>query len=200
MMFILPLVAMVLFSLFFLLFLVGRYRKFSTNVYVIHWRHGRIKYAGLGGTLYKLPLIDEVKVLPASVQSLAIEATGVQNKGGYMISASMSILWKVMQPDIAYNAFSWQPSDANFVETILKKHASHFLTRALASTGKEIEESREDTKARLASSIANQLTTMMEKHGIGIESVTIDTVTTTGGLAGHVTGHDALLSRRDRIT
>ena len=57
--------AFVIFFLF-IIFFVSRYRKYKTNEYVIHFRRGKIKRAGTGGTVVLWPVFDEVIVIPTT--------------------------------------------------------------------------------------------------------------------------------------
>ena len=58
----------------FIIFLAARYRKFKTNQFVIHLRNGKVKSAGLGGSLWLLPLIDEYIVIPTTSIQTLVEA------------------------------------------------------------------------------------------------------------------------------
>ena len=61
-------------AILFLLFYASRYRKFTSDTYMIHFRNGRVIKAGIGGKAVVIPLIDEVRVIPVTTQSTFLEA------------------------------------------------------------------------------------------------------------------------------
>jgi len=56
-------------------FFASRYRKFKTNEYVIFLRGGKIKSAGRGGHVIKLPLIDEIIVIPTTTRKTLLNSS-----------------------------------------------------------------------------------------------------------------------------
>ncbi|KKM96968.1 hypothetical protein LCGC14_1172740, partial [marine sediment metagenome] len=105
----------------FVLFLAARYRKFKTNQFVIHLRNGKVKHAGLGGSLFLLPLIDEYIVIPTtSIQTIVEAHEQVVSNEYQNIEIEGLLIWKVVDPEKAFSAVSWNMRDENYVEKILK--------------------------------------------------------------------------------
>lgn len=150
--------------IFYLLFMISRYRKFRPNMYVIHLRNGRVKRASLGGSLFLIPLIDEVLVIPVSAQQLFLDVE-VPNA-----AINVIVSWKVTEPTVAFNKFSWIPSSPDHVETIIKERGTSII-RDLCSnmTVEDIEEER----AELLNEVIDGLQTLTREKGIMIESVKI---------------------------
>ncbi len=170
----LGIVAIVLFSLFFVLFLVSRYRKFKTNVFVIHLRSGKVKTAGLGGKLYKLPLIDDVIVIPTTTQQTTMEARqNLVTRELQDISMEAYLYWRVAKPDIAYTAVSWDERAPNFVEHVLRNATEAIIRTTCANMELEtiIRERMEIIKA-----ITDRLHDLVIDWGIVIESIEIKEV------------------------
>ncbi|MHA1199891.1 MAG: hypothetical protein ACTSQF_11235 [Candidatus Heimdallarchaeaceae archaeon] len=67
-------IGLVIVLVLFLLFYASRYRKFTSDTYMIHFRNGRVIKAGIGGKAVVIPLIDEVRVVPVTTQSTFLEA------------------------------------------------------------------------------------------------------------------------------
>ena len=103
----------------FVIFLAARYRKFKTNQFVIHLRNGKVKHAGLGGSLFLLPLIDEYIVIPTtSIQTLVEAHEQVVSNEYQNIEIEGLLIWKVIDPEKAFSAVSWNMRDDNYVEKI----------------------------------------------------------------------------------
>ncbi|MHA2255953.1 MAG: hypothetical protein ACXAAM_07770, partial [Candidatus Heimdallarchaeaceae archaeon] len=62
-------VGVVIVAVLFLLFYASRYRKFTSDTYMIHFRNGKVIKAGIGGKAVVMPLIDEVRVIPVTTNS-----------------------------------------------------------------------------------------------------------------------------------
>jgi len=117
--------AIIIFFLF-LIFMATRYRKFKTNQFVIHLRNGKVKSAGLGGSIWLLPLIDEYIVIPTtSIQTILEAHEQVVSMEYQNISIVGMLIWKVVDPEKAFSAVSWIPRDNHFVEKILKNAAEN---------------------------------------------------------------------------
>ena len=98
----------------FIIFLAARYRKFKTNQFVIHLRNGKVKHAGLGGSIFLLPLIDEYIVIPTtSIQTILEAHDQVVSKEYQNIEVVGMVIWKVIDPEKAFSAVSWNRRDEN---------------------------------------------------------------------------------------
>ncbi|MCK4687487.1 MAG: hypothetical protein KAT66_05110 [Candidatus Lokiarchaeota archaeon] len=123
----------------FIIFFAARYRKFKTNQFVIHLRNGKVKSAGLGGSLILLPLIDEYVVIPTtSIQTILEAHDQVVSKEYQNIEIVGMAIWKVIDPEKAFSAVSWIPRDENYVEKILKGAAEAIIRTTCANMPLEL--------------------------------------------------------------
>jgi len=123
----------------FIIFFAARYRKFKTNQFVIHLRNGKVKSAGLGGSLILLPLIDEYVVIPTtSIQTILEAHDQVVSKEYQNIEVVGMAIWKVIDPEKAFSAVSWIPRDENYVEKILKGAAEAIIRTTCANMPLEL--------------------------------------------------------------
>ena len=155
----------------FVIFLAARYRKFKTNQFVIHLRNGKVKHAGLGGSLFLLPLIDEYIVIPTtSIQTLVEAHEQVVSSEYQNIEIEGLLIWKVIDPEKAFSAVSWNMRDDNYVEKILKGAAEAIIRTTCANMPLEkiIRERRE-----IIDHVEKDLHELTSDWGIVIESLEI---------------------------
>ncbi len=123
----------------FIIFMAARYRKFKTNQFVIHLRNGKVKSAGLGGSLWLLPLIDEYIVIPTtSIQTILEAHDQVVSQEYQNIEFVGMIIWKVVDPEKAFSSVSWNLRDENYVEKILKAAAEAVMRTICANMPLEL--------------------------------------------------------------
>ena len=123
----------------FIIFMAARYRKFKTNQFVIHLRNGKVKSAGLGGSIWLLPLIDEYIVIPTtSIQTILEAHDQVVSQEYQNIEFVGMIIWKVIDPEKAFSAVSWNLRDENYVEKILKGAAEAVIRTICANMPLEL--------------------------------------------------------------
>ncbi|MFX1442955.1 MAG: SPFH domain-containing protein [Promethearchaeota archaeon] len=164
-------VTVIIIAFLILIFMATRYRKFKTNQFVIHLRNGTVKHAGLGGSIWLLPLIDEFIVIPTtSIQTNLDAHEQVVSKEYQNISIFGMLIWKVIDPERAFSAVSWYPRDDNYVEKILKNAAEAIIrtTAANMEIEKIIRERREIIKQ-----ISKELHELTAEWGVVIESIEI---------------------------
>lgn len=164
-------VAVVLVFFLFIVFMASRYRKFKTNQFVIHLRNGKVKNAGLGGSIWLLPLIDEYVVIPTtSIQTILEAHDQLVSKEYQNIELVGMVIWKVVDPEKAFSSVSWNPHDENFVEKILKKAAEAIIRTTCAHMPLEkiIRERRE-----IIDHVGKDLLELTADWGVIIESIEI---------------------------
>ncbi len=123
----------------FIIFMAARYRKFKTNQFVIHLRNGKVKSAGLGGSIWLLPLIDEYIVIPTtSIQTILEAHDQVVSMEYQNIEFVGMIIWKVVDPEKAFSSVSWNLRDENYVEKILKGAAEAVIRTICANMPLEL--------------------------------------------------------------
>ncbi len=155
----------------FVIFLAARYRKFKTNQFVIHLRNGKVKHAGLGGSLFLLPLIDEYIIIPTTSIQTVVEAHEQVVSYEYQnIEIEGLLIWKVIDPEKAFSAVSWIMRDENYVEKILKGATEAIIRTTCANMPLEkiIRERRE-----IIDPIEKDLHELTADWGIVIESLEI---------------------------
>ncbi len=164
-------VAIIIVAFLFLIFMATRYRKFKTNQFVIHLRNGKVKAAGLGGSIWLLPLIDEYLVIPTTSIQTTLEAHEQVVSMEYQnISIVGMLIWKVIDPEKAFSAVSWVPKDENYVEKILKNAAEAIIRTTCANMPIEkiIRERRE-----IITIVSKEIHELTADWGVVIESIEI---------------------------
>ena len=132
-------VTCVIIGFLFIIFMAARYRKFKTNQFVIHLRNGKVKSAGLGGSIWLLPLIDEYIVIPTtSIQTILEAHDQVVSMEYQNIEFVGMVIWKVIDPEKAFSAVSWNLRDENYVEKILKGAAEAVIRTICANMPLEL--------------------------------------------------------------
>ena len=155
----------------FVIFLATRYRKFKTNQFVIHLRNGKVRSAGLGGSIWLLPLIDEYIVIPTtSIQTILEAHEQVVSMEYQNISIVGMLIWKVIDPEKAFSAVSWVARDDHYVEKILKNAAEAIIRTTCANMPLEkiIRERRE-----IIEHVSKELHELTADWGVVIESIEI---------------------------
>jgi regulator of protease activity HflC (stomatin/prohibitin superfamily) len=155
----------------FVIFLATRYRKFKTNQFVIHLRNGKVRSAGLGGSIWLLPLIDEYIVIPTtSIQTILEAHEQVVSMEYQNISIVGMLIWKVIDPEKAFSAVSWVARDDHYVEKILKNAAEAIIRTTCANMPLEkiIRERRE-----IIEHVSKELHELTVDWGVVIESIEI---------------------------
>ncbi|MFW9901698.1 MAG: SPFH domain-containing protein [Candidatus Thorarchaeota archaeon] len=164
-------VVIIIVAFLFLIFMATRYRKFKTNQFVIHLRNGKVKHAGLGGSLWLLPLIDEYLVIPTTSIQTTLEAHEQVVSMEYQnISIVGMLIWKVIDPEKAFSAVSWVNRDENYVEKILKNAAEAIIRTTCANMPIEkiIRERRE-----IINIVSKEIHELTADWGVIIESIEI---------------------------
>ena len=155
----------------FVIFLAARYRKFKTNQFVIHLRNGKVKHAGLGGSLFLLPLIDDYIVVPTtSIQTVVEAHEHIVSYEYQNIEVEGLLIWKVIDPEKAFSAVSWNMRDENYIEKILKGATEAIIRTTCANMPLEkiIRERRE-----IIDHVEKDLHELTADWGIVIESLEI---------------------------
>ena len=156
---------------FFLLFLLGRYRKFKTNEFVIYLRNGKVKRAGLGGRLFLLPLIDEVIVIPTTIQQTSLEAKEkVVSREYQNIGVTGFVFWQVTEPSSAFTSVSWDKRSGDYVETVIKNAAESIIRTTCANM---ILEDIIRERSKIIDAVISELHDLMANWGVTAHSVEI---------------------------
>lgn len=167
----LVIIGIVLVIILIAVFYASRYRKYKPNEYVIWLRNGKIKKASTGGRVVLLPLIDEVIIIPVTVQQTLLEARERVVSHEYQdLSITAFIYWRVINPEIAFSKVSWDASKSDFVERVIKNAAESIIRTTCANMPIEqiIRERQEIIKV-----ITSELHSLMADWGITTESVEI---------------------------
>lgn len=123
--------AIVLFAIFLIVFLIlilvlTRYRTFKPNEYVIWLRRGRIRRVGIGGSVIKLPLFDEIYTIPTMLQ---IEYDGkrqslLQWVKDYKSNVPEGLLETVAKIQAEKNSISDWESEMGYIKIIFETKPS----------------------------------------------------------------------------
>ena len=158
-------------GLLFLIFLISRYRKFKTNEYVIRFRNGKIRSAGKGGRCFLMPIIDEVVVIPTTTQQTFLEAREkVLSREFQDVAVNAFVFWKVVKPDVAFTAVSWNERESDYIETIIKNAAESIIRTTCANMPLEsiIRE-----RFEIITAVSKELHDLLADMGIVVISVEI---------------------------
>jgi regulator of protease activity HflC (stomatin/prohibitin superfamily) len=156
-------------------FYITHYHKFKTNEYVIHLRHGKVKTAGLGGSVVLWPLIDEIIRIPTTTRKTLLDARENILSQEYQDMKIVAILyWKVSNPTQAYSAVVWDPKSPDFVENVLRTAAEAIIRTTCASL--PIEKIIRE-RIEIIKQVSDQLLALTKDWGIIIESLEIIEVT-----------------------
>jgi regulator of protease activity HflC (stomatin/prohibitin superfamily) len=157
--------------LLIIVFYASRYRKYKPNEYVIWLRNGKVRKASTGGSGVLLPLIDEVIIIPVTVQQTLLEARERVVSHEYQdLSVTAFIYWRVINPEVAFSKVSWDPSQSDYVERVIKNAAESIIRTTCANMPIEqiIRERQEIIKV-----ITSELHSLMADWGITTESVEV---------------------------
>ncbi len=168
---VLGIVAIALVVILALIFYVSRYRKFTTNQYVIHFRNGKVKKAGTGGRVFLLPIFDQIVVIPTTVQQTLLEARERVVSHEYQdISLTAYIYWRVVDPSSAFGKVSFDAGASDFVEKVIKNAAESIIRTTCANM--EIEMIIRE-RAEIIKRVTSELHVLVNDWGLTIESVEI---------------------------
>ncbi|MHA1966686.1 MAG: SPFH domain-containing protein [Candidatus Hodarchaeales archaeon] len=169
----LPYFFILIFVVFLLLimFYVSRYRKYKTNEYVIHFRRGKIKRAGTGGTVVLWPIFDEVIVIPTTVQQTLLEAREKVVSHEYQdVALTAFVYWRVSNPEISFSSVSWNPTRTDYVEKAIKNATEAIIRTTCANM--PIEQIIRN-RAEIIKNVTTELHHLAGDWGITIESIEI---------------------------
>ncbi len=166
-----------LFVLFFVVFLllvmfyISRYRKYKTNEYVIHFRRGKIKRAGTGGTVVLWPIFDEVVVIPTTVQQTLLEAREKVVSYEYQdVALTAFVYWRVTNPEVSFSKVSWNPNRTDYVEKAIKNATEAIIRTTCANM--PIEQIIRN-RAEIIKNVTTELHHLAGDWGVTIESIEI---------------------------
>ncbi|MHA1510610.1 MAG: SPFH domain-containing protein [Promethearchaeota archaeon] len=160
-------VTIVLIALFF----ASRYRKFKTNEYVIFLRGGKVKSAGRGGHVIKLPLIDEIIVIPTTTRKTLLNSSDkILSREFQDVKISAILYWRVSEPEISFNAVVWDARSPDYVERVLSTATEAIIRTTCASL---TVETIICDRTEIIKTISDQLLNLTKDWGIVIESLEI---------------------------
>ena len=155
----------------FVLFYASRYRKFTSDVYMIHFRNGKVIKAGIGGKAVTIPLIDEVRVVPVTTQSTFLEAKEkVLSREFQEISVTAFVFWRVIDPEVAFSRTSWDKASDAYIENIIKNAAESIIRTTCANMA--LEKIIRDRQA-IIEAVTKELYSLTKDWGMLVESCEI---------------------------
>jgi len=159
-----------IFAIFVLVF-ISRYRAFTTDQYVLHFRNGKIKNATKGGKYILIPIIDRIVKLPTTTQQTLLEAKEqVLSREFQNVSVTAYVFWTVTDPKVAFSQVSWERSASNYVEKVMKNAAESIIRTTCANMAiEDIIRERE----MIIKKVTDELHTLAAGWGIAITSVEV---------------------------
>ena len=158
-------VLLVFLILLIIAFIRSRYKIFETNVYVIHFRRGRVKKAGLGGSYIVLPIFDELAVIPTVAQKVDIAAERVISKENQEVIIHGFVVWSVIEPEKTFSNVRWEnisPYIKDITESVIRTTAANM---SLIDILRERE--------KIVKAIVSELDKIVADWGIKIDTVEI---------------------------
>jgi regulator of protease activity HflC (stomatin/prohibitin superfamily) len=165
-------VVTVIISLVFIaIFLASRYYKFKPNEFILHIRNGKVRTSGRGGHVFKLPLIDEIVVIPTTTrQTLLNSREKILSREYQDMNIVGMLYWRVENPSVAFNAVVWDRRSADYVENIISTATEAIIRTTCASL--EIEKIIRD-RTEIIQMVTSALHNLTADWGIIIESFEI---------------------------
>ena len=172
------LILLYIFSIFiggiflFVIFYFTHYKRFRPNEYVIWLRNGKVRRkSGTGGAGLMLPIIDEVIVIPTTVQQILLEAKDLVISHEYQnLSLIVVIYWRVSDPEVSFGKVSWIHSKSDYIVNVLRNAAESIIRTTCAN--KQIEVIIRDRQVIIKDVVSN-LHILVADWGIKVESVEI---------------------------
>ena len=160
------LVVLIIFLILLILaFIKSRYKIFETNVYVIHFRRGKVKRAGLGGSYIILPIFDELVTIPTTAQKVDISAERVISRENQEVIIHGFVVWSVVEPEKTFSNVRWEnigPYIKDITESVIRTTAANM---SLIDILRERE--------KIVKAITTELDKIVGDWGIKIDTVEI---------------------------
>ena len=160
------LVVLIIFLVLLILaFIKSRYKIFETNVYVIHFRRGKVKRAGLGGSYIILPIFDELVTIPTTAQKVDISAERVISRENQEVIIHGFVVWSVVEPEKTFSNVRWEnigPYIKDITESVIRTTAANM---SLIDILRERE--------KIVKAITSELDKIVGDWGIKIDTVEI---------------------------
>jgi regulator of protease activity HflC (stomatin/prohibitin superfamily) len=163
--------------LFVLLMLIiifkKRYKIFTSNEFVLHFRSGKLKTASYGGGVFLLPIVDHIVVLSTAIQTVDISASEkVISKENQEIIVRGFIVWRITEPEMAFKAIGTTAMTS--ISVTLEQIVEAVIRTAVANmTLEQILRER----SIIIESIMSEVTPIVESWGVSIETVEVRDVT-----------------------
>ena len=146
-------------------FIRSRYKIFATNVYVIHFRRGKVKKAGLGGSYIILPIFDELAMIPTVAQKVDIAAERVISRENQEVIIHGFVVWSVVDPEKTFSNVRWEnisPYIKDITESVIRTTAANM---SLIDILRERE--------KIVKAIVSELDKIVGDWGVKIDTVEI---------------------------
>ncbi|MHA1912055.1 MAG: SPFH domain-containing protein [Candidatus Kariarchaeaceae archaeon] len=172
-----PAFLIVISILFVILMLIiifkNRYKIFTTNEFVLHFRSGKLKTASYGGGVFLLPIIDHIVVLSTAIQTVDISASEkVISKENQEIIVRGFIVWRITNPEMAFKAIGTTAMTS--ISVTLEQIVEAVIRTAVANmTLEQILRER----SIIIESIMSEVTPIVDSWGVSIETVEVRDVT-----------------------
>ncbi len=160
-------VALAMIMIVFLVFYLSCYRKFPANEFVIHFRNGKVKSVGTGGRLFLLPVFDEDTTLPATVQREEFTVAKTEFRSSTARARApltLTILWRVATPLVAYQRLEFQEEQPNYAGTIIQD----VVKRTVMKEVLKLSENRDEWLEELQESCKGPLSDNFDEWGLAL--------------------------------
>lgn len=146
-----------------------RYHKFTNREFVLRFRMGKLASQGFGGAYFILPFIDELIVLPTTVQTLEIATEEVITQENQDVRVNGFVIWRIEDPVKSYQSISGQKATSVMSEidkTLSKLVESIIRTTVARLTLDQVLRER----SLIIQAIMSELVPIVEPLGIRINT------------------------------
>ena len=160
--------------IFILLIMKSRYKKFTIKDFVLFYRKGRLRSSGYGGSYFRLPLLDEIIVLPTAIQNINIDIMINEHLGKRSQTHFMGhLFYKIKDPKVTYQTI---PSDnRDFVTNmneIIEKLVSSIIKQTIS---KSFSSSLKDNITSFTDKIQKSIDENLQSLGLEVHKLELDT-------------------------
>lgn len=149
----------------------SRYRKFTSREFVLYFRNGKLKKQGFGGSAVILPFIDELIVLPTTIQALEVETSEVITRENQDVLVKGFVIWRIDDPSKAYQSIGNTKGDAlGEINHILERLVESIVRTTVARLSLD-QVLRE--RSLIIEAIMSELVPVVEPMGISVNTVEV---------------------------
>ncbi|MHA2001281.1 MAG: SPFH domain-containing protein, partial [Promethearchaeota archaeon] len=96
--------------------------------------NGKVLSQGRGGKIIKLPLVDEIIVIPTTTRKTLLNSNEkILSREYQNVKISAILYWRVSDPGVAFSAVVWDRRSEDYVEFVLSTATEAIIRTTCAS-------------------------------------------------------------------